>query len=131
VYGCLARACEIPIVWVKSLDVPWIRRFRQTRHFDGGKGHVYLEAFVSGSWRLLDATQDELFDAYDPAQRLLPGRDVKRYAYDKGGNARELVLSLDWEPWQAETKTFFRDFDLRLLDQAAPAVTGRGRRLAV
>lgn len=131
VYGCMARACGIPSVWVKSLDIPWIRRFRATREFDGGSGHVYLEIFLAGAWSLLDATQDELFEAYDPSQRLLPGHDVDRYAYDKGGNARELVLSLDWEPWKRETQEFFGDFNLQLLDDAACAVTGPGRRLAV
>ena len=130
-YGCLARACGIPVVWLKSLDVPWIRRFTATHEFDGGSGHVYLEVFLGGRWRLLDATQDEIFDHYDPTQRLLPARGVVRYGYDKGGDPRQLVLSLDWGPWQVETQTFFRDFDVRLLDGAVMAVSGPARRLAV
>lgn len=131
VYGTLARSCGIPVVWVKSLDVPWIKRFVASEQFDGGSGHVYLEVFLKGRWRLLDATQDELFDEYDPRQRLLPGRNLERYAYDKGGNASELVLSLDWEPWKQETKTFFRGFDLGQLKRARPATRGSARRLAV
>jgi hypothetical protein len=98
---------------------------------DGGSGHVYLEIFLKRRWRLLDATQDQLFDEYDSSQRLLPGQSVERYAYDKGGNARELVLSLDWEPWKEETKAFFRGFDLGELGRSRFATSGSARRLAV
>ncbi len=119
------------MVWVKALDVPWIRKFVASRQFDGGKGHVYLEVFLDANWRLLDAMQDELFDSYDPRERLLPGHRIERYAYDKGGDARELVLSLDWEPWKEETKRFFACFDLRHLDCARRAAGGKSRRLAV
>lgn len=129
-FGCLARACSIPTIWVKSLDVPWIKNYVKTRNFDGGSGHVYLEVFLGARWCLLDATQDELFEEYDRTQRILPGLDVERYAYDKGGDARELVLSLDWEPWQIETQQFFFNFNTQLLDQAKPAVRGPGRRLS-
>jgi len=131
VYGSLSRGCGIPTVWVKSLDVPWIRTFVSSGKFNGGSGHVYLEVFVNGIWRLLDATQDELFDCYMTSERLLPGRDVQRYAYDKGGDAHELVLSLDWDPWQKETRQFFSGFDLEELSRARSAVASRGRRLAV
>jgi len=131
VYGCAARACGIPTVWVKSLDASWIRNFRNGREWDGGNGHVFLEMFIENRWRLVDATQDEIFDEYDPAQRLLPGRGGDRYAYDKGGDPRALVLSLDWTPWVEETKRVFSDFDVTLLNDALPATRGKGRRLAV
>lgn len=131
VYGSLARACGIPTVWVKTLDVCWIREFVASGRFDGGRGHVYLEVFVGGKWRLLDAMQDEIFDSYDPREQLLPGGKVERYAYDKGGNARELVLSLDWEPWKKETQRFFKGFDLQDLDRANHATNGQSRKLAV
>jgi transglutaminase-like putative cysteine protease len=131
VYGSIIRACGIPTVWVKTLDVPWIREFATGRPFDGGSGHVYLEVFLSGQWCLLDATHDLLYDTYDPHKRLLPGGHVDRYAYDKGGDARELVLSLDWEPWKEETKRHFSGFDLQELERAGRATQGSGRRLAV
>ena len=132
VYGSLTRACRIPTVWVKSLDVQWIREFRRSGDFDGGSGHVFLEVFIQGEWRLLDATEDLLYDEYNPSSRLLPGSaDDSRYAYDKGGDPRELILSLDWEPWVVQTKAFFSTFNLQLLDEANHAVTSSGRRLTV
>jgi hypothetical protein len=131
VYGSLSRGCGIPTAWVKSLDVPWIRSFVLSGAFNGRSGHVYLQIFVSSNWCLLDATQDELFDCYSTRERLLSGRNVQRYAYDKGGGARELVLSLDWELWKKETRRFFNKFDLEELSRARSAVVGRGRRLAV
>jgi len=118
VYGCVARACGIPTVWVKSLETAWIRRYRETKVFNGGSGHVFLEMFLAGRWRLVDATQDELFDEYDPNQHLLPGpanHPCERYAYDKGADPRALVLSLDWEPWVSETKHYLDSFDCRSL----------------
>jgi len=103
VYGSLSRACGIPTVWVKSLDVRWIRQFVSSGRFDGGSGHVYLEVFLAGRWRLLDATQDELFDSYDPHHRLLPGPldarslvRVERYAYRWVGSWLQLSSSSCW-----------------------------------
>lgn len=131
VYGTVARACGIPVVWVKSLDVEWIRSFRNTGRFDGGNGHVFLEVFLGEKWRLLDATQDELYEQYDPSLELLPGRSGEYYAYDKGCDPRALVLSLDWEPWKAQTLEYFAIFDLKRLADAKRAWQGQGRRLAV
>ena len=130
VYGCLARACGIPVVWVKSLNVSWIRTFRNTGRFNGGDGHVFLEAHLDGTWHLIDASQDELFHPYSPSCQLLPGPDEGRFAYDKGGDPRALVLSLDWEPWKAQTRSYFASFDLGRLLTARRACEGAGRRLS-
>ena len=114
VFGALARACEIPTVWVKTMDADWIHEFRADPDgFDGTwSGHVFLEVYVNKGWRLLDAAQLTIYDAYDPKTRILPGA---RYAYDKGGDPFELVLSVRWEEWKKQTRNYFRDFDLKLL----------------
>lgn len=121
-FGALARACGIPTVWVKTMDVEWIRAFRS----DGDEsrtwsGHVFLEVHLDGRWALLDATHGVLYDEYDVGQRLLPG---DRLAYDKGGDPYELLLSTRWDPWKEQTRRFFRTFDLARLP------VGRGSRLA-
>jgi hypothetical protein len=120
VFGALARACGIPTVWVKTMDSDWIREFRAKRTCESWRGHVFLEVYLGGRWRLLDATNLRLHDDYDPATRILPGN---RYAYDKGGEPRQLILSLDWERWKRQTAAYFSSFDLANLPM------GEGRAL--
>jgi len=114
VFGSLARACGIPTVWVKTMDVDWIHEFRADPDaFDGTwSGHVFLEVHLDKQWRLLDAMQMKIYDRYDPKERILPG---ERYAYDKGGEPYELILSVRWEEWKAQTREYFRAFDLKQL----------------
>src|SRR5262249_54847383 len=112
VFGALARACGVPTVWVKTMDADWIREFRSTGTCTSWRGHVFLEVHIGGRWKLLDATGLRLYDHYDPAQRILPGG---RYAYDKGGDPKAMVLSTDWERWKRQTAGYFADFDLRKL----------------
>jgi hypothetical protein len=121
VFGTLARACGIPTVWVKTLDVDWIREYRKHGTEGTWSGHVFLEIFIHNRWVLLDDTELVLYENYDPKMRILPGN---RYAYDKGGDPFDLVLSSRWELWKKETRAYFRDFDLSKLP------VGRGRPLA-
>ncbi len=61
---------------------------------------------------LLDDTQLVLYEDYNPKIRILPGN---RYAYDKGEDPFDLILSSRWEFWKAQTRAFCRDFDLSRL----------------
>jgi hypothetical protein len=124
VFGALARACGIPCVWVKTMDVDWIREFQANRGAcSSWRGHVFLEVHLGGRWVLLDASQLILYEDYRPGERVLPGN---RYAYDKGGDPHALALSTRWELWKRVTAAYFRDFDLAKL----PLVTQVGRHLA-
>ncbi len=113
-FGTLARACGIPTVWVKTMDADWIREFRAAPDtFDGSwRGHVFLEVHIRGKWMLLNATQLVLHPDYDTKMRLFPG---DRYAYDKGGDPYEILLSVRWEDWKKQTRAYFRTFDLSKL----------------
>jgi hypothetical protein len=111
-FGSLARACGIPTVWVKTLDADWIRGFRTKGTEGSWNGHVFLEVFIHDRWMLLDDTQLILYEDYDPKMRILPGN---RYAYDKGGDPYELVLSSRWELWKKQVRANFSDFDLSKL----------------
>jgi hypothetical protein len=112
VYGSLTRALGIPTVWVKSMDVDWIRAFRAGPEPQTWSGHVFLEVHDGERWVLLDAQGQTLYTEYDPRMRLLSG---DRYAYDKGGDPFALILSTRWEDWKEQTRAYFRDFDLALL----------------
>ena len=119
-YGTLLRACGIPTLWVKSMDLAWVERLRAGRFDpsrDAWSGHVFLEVHLDGAWRLLDAQAREVYRTYDVQGRRLPG---ERYAYDKGGSPWELVLSVRWEPWKRQTATFFAAHD------PAPHLSGAG-----
>lgn len=115
VFGTLARAAGIPTVWVKTMDVDWIQEFRAGRARDW-RGHVFLEVFVDGAWRLLDAQAMRLYQGrYDPRTRILPGN---RFAYDKGDDPFAMVLSCRWELWKRQTTAYFERLDLDLLPWA-------------
>jgi transglutaminase-like putative cysteine protease len=118
VFGALARACGIPTVWVKTLDADWIREFRIRGTEGTWSGHVFLEIFLRNHWVLLDDTELVLYEEYDPKMRILPGN---RYAYAKGGDPFDLILSSRWELCKAQIRATFRDFDLSKL----PVGTGR------
>jgi hypothetical protein len=119
-FGSLARACGIPTIWVKTLDADWIRGFRTKGKEGNWNGHVFLEIYIHDRWLLLDDTQLILYKDYDTKTRILPGN---RYAYDKGGDPYELVLSARWELWKKQTRAYFADFDLSKLPM------GNGRNL--
>ena len=121
VFASLSRACDIPTVFAKTLDVAWIYNYRLSGTEDSWSGHVFLEVFIDGRWRLLDPEACILYDDYDPASRILPGM---RYAYDKGSDPRALPLSTDWERWKRQTATHFSKFDLAELfnPKTMPAV---------
>jgi hypothetical protein len=121
VYGALARALGIPTVWVKSMDVEWIRAFREGPEPQTWSGHVFLEVHDGSRWVLLDAQGQVLYTDYDPRMRLLPG---DRYAYDKGGDPYELILSTRWEAWKEQTREHFRTFDLAELPVPAGRTLG-------
>ena len=118
VYGALARALGIPTVWVKTMDATWIRAFERGPVPAVWSGHVFLELHDGRRWVLLDPTLQLLYDDYDPRSRLLPG---DRYAYDKGLDPYELVLSTRWEEWKEQARDYFSGFDLSQL----PVPAGR------
>ncbi len=111
-FGALARAAGIPTVWVKTMDADWIREFRAAGSCTSWRGHVFLEVYLDGRWRLLDAQEPRIYDDYRTDERLLPGG---RFAYDKGGDPRALILSTDWERWKVQTARHFARFDLARL----------------
>ena len=108
-FGALARAKGIPAVWVKTMDVDWIQEFERTKGaVSSWRGHVFSEIFIDGRWRLLDETRLKIYDNYDPHSRILPG---PRFAYDKGDDPFELVLSSRYELWKEQTSAYFSRFD--------------------
>ena len=114
-FAALARACGIPAVFVKTMDADWIREFRAAGKCQSWRGHVFLEVHLNGKWRLLDPGALTLYDDYATAARILPG---PRWAYDKGGDPKALLLSLDWERWKTQTAGHFKNFDVSQLPVA-------------
>jgi len=98
----LARACGIPAILVKSLDVDWIER--KNRGDGYGDGHVYVEVLNNGRPALWDAQGGMLFEDYDPTAATTP--DGTRHIYEKGGPDR-VVLSHHGKEWEEETRRMF------------------------
>ncbi len=112
VCGALLRAAGIPTIWVKTMDVPWIWDFKQGRAFKSWSGHVFLEIYLNGQWVLLDPGARQFYADYSPAARILPGN---RFAYHKGDDPKEMVMSLQWEAWKEQTRDYFTRLDPALL----------------
>jgi hypothetical protein len=105
-FGEVARAKGIPVVFVKTLDADFLREMGSTSgNPSSWRGHVFLEVYAEGSWKLLDASAKRMYGAYDPAIRILPG---DRLAYDKGGDPYALIMSMRWDLWREQTRAFAR-----------------------
>ena len=94
--GVLLKAAGIPVIWVKTMDVTWIWDFRKGRPFKSWSGHVFLEVHVNHKWMLLDPGAKMIYKEYSPKTRILPGN---RFAYHKGDDPKEMIMSLQWEEW--------------------------------
>jgi len=108
VCGVLLKSAGIPTVWVKTMDVKWIWDFKKKKPFKSWSGHVFLEIYLNDKWVLLDPGDAKIYDNYSTKSRILPGN---RFAYHKGNDPQKMVMSLQWEPWKAQTASYFEDLD--------------------
>ncbi|MGE0454276.1 MAG: transglutaminase domain-containing protein [Vicinamibacteria bacterium] len=98
----LARACGVPAILVKSLNLAWVEKENQG---DGlGAGHVYVEVLINGNPALWEPEGGYLDEPYDPAATITP--NGYHYIYEKGG-PDVLVLSHHGPQWEEETQRLF------------------------
>jgi hypothetical protein len=114
--GTLLRAMGVPTVWVKSMEFGWIREMASGKDITSYRGHVFLEVFLEGKWQLFDPVAMTVYAQYDPRVHLMPG---DRYAYDKGDDPLEMVMSMQGETWAKQTRDYFYGFDNSLLSPEA------------
>ena len=112
VCGVLLQSAGIPTVWVKTMDVDWIWDFKKERRVTSWSGHVFLEIYLEGQWVLLDSGASRIYTDYSTGSRILPGN---RFAYHKGSDPRQMVMSLQWEEWKQQTSSYFKAMDESLL----------------
>ena len=110
--GALLQGAGIPTVWVKTMDIDWIWAFKRNGPPQTWSGHVYLEVYLDGKWVLLNPGEFRIYDNYSTDARILPGN---RFAYHKGVDPFEMVMSLQWDEWKAQTTTYFTNLDESLL----------------
>ncbi len=125
VCGALLQGAGIPTVWVKTMDVDWIWDFKKQRPFESWSGHVFLEVFLDGKWTLLDPGSSRIYVDYSTRSRILPGN---RFAYHKGSDPQQMVMSLQWEDWKRQTRSHFSQLDESLLPVDAESVLDVRRR---
>lgn len=97
----LARAKGIPAIFVKTLDTEWMKRWKNKESNQSWDGHVYVEFYLQGKWRLIDPGAQNWIDAPPLGESLL-SKD-KRWIYDRGDDPQTIILSLDWENWKKQT----------------------------
>lgn len=112
VCGVLLRAAGIPTIWVKTMDVQWIWDLKKGRPFESWSGHVFLEVNLGGEWMLLDPGAELIYGDYSPKSRILPGN---RFAYHKGNDPKQMIMSLQWEDWKRQTQDYFERLDASML----------------
>jgi hypothetical protein len=101
------------------MDVDWIWDFKKKRPFSSWSGHVFLEIYFEGEWVLLDPGASRIYADYSPTARILPGN---RFAYHKGDDPKQMVMSLQWEEWKSQTAEYFDALDESLLPVDAKSV---------
>ena len=103
---------------MKSNRHDWIRKFVATGERGGFSGHVFLEVFLGGKWKLLDAQGLRIWDEYDPADPELPGGLL---AYEKGWDHVAMVHSTQKDRYIEESLARWKGFDVeKLRKNAAP-----------
>lgn len=112
VCAALLQGAGIPIVWVKSMELPWIWDLKAERPWTTWYGYTYLEVCVDRKWALLDPSGEKIYQRYSPKTRILPGQ---RFAYHKGSDPKAMILSCQWEPWKEQTLKYFHGLDESLL----------------
>jgi hypothetical protein len=73
---------------------------------------VFLEVYLDNQWALLDAGAKLIYTDYSPKMRILPGN---RFAYHKGDDPKQMIMSLQWEEWKQQTRSYFEQLDSSLL----------------
>lgn len=111
-FANLARGCGIPAVYVKSSRHEWIRDFVAKGERGSFAGHVFLEVFVAGKWKLLDAQGMRIWDAYDTSDPELPGGLL---AFEKGWDHFAMVHSTRRDEYIKEALQRWRGFDVSKL----------------
>jgi hypothetical protein len=92
------------------MDIDWIREFvRNPNQATTFRGYTFLEVFLDGKWRLLDASTSMFYEDYSPRARILPGN---HWAYDKGGDPFTLILPSRGDDWNRQVAAHFRGFDV-------------------
>jgi Transglutaminase-like superfamily len=111
-FASLARACGIPAVYVKSSAHEWIRGYVAKGETGSFSGHVFLEVFVGGKWKLLDAQGMRIWDAHDTGDPEFPGGLL---AYEKGWDHFAMVHSTRRDDYIREALHRWKGFDVTKL----------------
>ncbi len=85
----LFRAAGIPTIYVEAIDWHWARKWMDGSDEGPHLGHVFLEVYVQGTWRLVDSTRGWIWSSYDPDEPSLP---LHYYAFAKGLDAWSLGI---------------------------------------
>ena len=73
VFAVLARAKGIPVVFVQSARIKWIKTVDRTgRQVRPVYGHVFVEPYIKGQWYLVDSMAGFLYRDYDADNFCLP-----------------------------------------------------------
>lgn len=68
----LLRSAGYPAVMVDTAGAEWMAKARTGAPQNEFDGHVFVEAFISGSWVLLDSVSPRYLENYDPSSPLIP-----------------------------------------------------------
>ena len=100
------------------MDVDWIHEFRAApQAVKSWRGHVFLEVYLDG---VVAAARRAGHAALPRLRRQRPGMlPGNRFAYDKGDDPFDLVLSCRWELWKEQTRRYFLALDPALLPWSA------------
>jgi len=80
VYSSVLRALGYPALMTDTASIRWARDYKSAE--DPFLGHVFVEVYAGGKWRLVDAVTGRLILDYDPLNQVIPlslDREPKGY----------------------------------------------------
>lgn len=84
----ILREKGIPTIYVSAANVDWLNAvINKLPGREAMRGHIFLEIFLDGKWRLYDPTFHLIYDNYDSQNSNYPRR---YYVFAKGENANSL-----------------------------------------
>lgn len=106
VYSAVLRELGYPALMADTVSLRWAREFKSDK--DPYFGHVFVEIYTGGKWRLTDAVTGRLILDYDPSNQVIPlaldrepkgyyamfkGTDPKTYGIDSINSLNKTMIA--------------------------------------
>jgi hypothetical protein len=73
ILATILRELDIPAALVDTISITWAKNYIiEPLNYSEVMGHVFVEAFINGKWRIIDPVQSVYIDDYDNNNPIIP-----------------------------------------------------------